>query len=160
MAEPKPICKEYLSYKNKSFIMSNIVSFSILGINMLLRSIIIYLISWIGFKTHSKVILTTSTCVFVAYYFNTVIVVILVYADLGFFFDAKGTLLPHIMEGIYADYNSEWYKVVGDIIVTTESLRWIFPPLCEFGMMFVGWLFQKYDQGMFRKDKDSNSLPP
>jgi hypothetical protein len=112
--------------------------------------IIIKLVRWIGYAANSKMNLALANAIFFAYFFNTTIVLIFVYADF--------THLPFIgrffSPSLYPDYSTEWYTVVGEIIVTTESLRWIFPPIFEFSMMAISYLFQKLDQGISSKLRD------
>ena len=62
--------------------------------------------TWTGFDTHSTLVTAITNAVFIAQFFNTGILILLVYADLSQF----GITL---FRGPFSDYQPDWYSVVG-----------------------------------------------
>ena len=56
---------------------------------------------------------------FFAYISNSLFTVILGYADFRYF----PVLSKFFAPGLFPDYSVSWFEVVGEIIVTTETLR-------------------------------------
>ena len=94
---------------------------------MLLRATLKSLVKWIGFSAHSKQNLTLANAIFFAYFFNTTVILIICYADFSFI----PVLSKMFNSGLFPDYTARWYNVVGEIIVTTETFRSIFPLVLE-----------------------------
>ena len=103
---------------------------------MLLRATLVKLVKWIGFSAYSKENLYLANAIFFAYFFNTTVVLIICYADFSHFPLIAG-MFNH---GLFPDYTANWYNVVGEIIVTTESLRWILPLVIESILMLVNYV--------------------
>ena len=95
-----------------NFIASNSITVIITVINVIIKFVTVRLISWIGYDTHSQLVTAISNGVFVAQFFNTAILVLLVYAN---FTEFGGTFF----EGPFYDYQPGWYSLVGYKIVQT-----------------------------------------
>ena len=145
----EPICQEYLTSKFWTFCITNGVTVFIVVINLILKMITIELIHWIGYDTYSELMTKITNGVFLALFFNTGILLLLVYANLsevslGLFGLAK------IFQGPYPDYTSDWYKIVGGTLVSTMLLNAFMPPVYEFQAIAMQWFFQRMDQGWER----------
>lgn len=73
----------------------------------------IRLITWIGYDTHSEMLTKITNGVFVAQFFNTGIIYLLVNAN---FKDALPPLAS-IFRGPFLDYEPAWYSAVGYLLV-------------------------------------------
>ena len=107
--------------------MSNAIVGIISVINVIIREVTIVLITWIGYDTHSEKLTKITNAVFIGYFLNTAIVLLLVYADFG---DNKDSPARYFT-GPYNDYTDEWYAVVGSQIVSTMIINSILPPIFE-----------------------------
>jgi len=102
--------------------LSQVVSISIVVINIILRTIMLSLIKWIGYHTESDQTGAIMTSIFIVQFFNTAILLLLTnantsYAGLGF--------LP--FEGMYPDLTFEWYNDIGSSFIMTMTTAAIFP---------------------------------
>jgi hypothetical protein len=132
-----------------TFVVSNIVTVVIVVVNLILKMITIALITWIGSDTHSELMTKITNGVFYALFFNTGILLLLVYANLG---EVASGPFSQLFSGPFYDYTSEWYSVVGGVLVSTMLLNAFMPPIYEFQAIAMVWLFQRLDQG-WEKDK-------
>ena len=126
------------------FVATNAVTIVIVVINMILKEITIALVTWIGYDTISELMTKINNGVFVALFFNTGILLLLVYANLsevGF-----GFILEKSLTGPYPDYTSDWYNVVGATLVSTMLLNSVMPPIFEFQTVATCWFFKRMDQ--------------
>jgi hypothetical protein len=119
-----------------------VVSISIVVINIVLRTLMLSLLTWIGFHTESEQTSAIMTSIFVVQFFNTAILLILTnantkYAGLGF--------LP--FDGMYADLNFEWYNDIGASFIVTMLTAAVFP-IIEFCIAFgMKTAFKFLDRG-------------
>jgi len=119
-----------------------VVSISIVVINIVLRTLMLSLLTWIGFHTESEQTSAIMTSIFVVQFFNTAILLILTnantkYAGLGF--------LP--FNGMYADLNFEWYNDIGASFIVTMLTAAVFP-IIEFCIAFsMKTVFKFLDRG-------------
>ena len=65
-----------------TFVATNSITIIITLINQVLIKVSIGLISWIGYDTHSEMLTKITNGVFAAQFFNTAILILLVYANL------------------------------------------------------------------------------
>jgi len=118
--------------------------FVIIGINIVLKMITIALIEWIGYDTYSELMTKITNGVFYALFFNTGILLTLVYANLSEV--SIGLGLDSIFTGPYPDYTPDWYNIVGGTLVSTMLLNAFMPPVYEFQAVATVWFFQRMDQ--------------
>jgi len=78
-------------------------------VNMVLSTLTIKMINWIGYDTQSETMTKITNGIFVAQFFNTGLIYLLVYANFG----ETMPKLGRIFRGPYYDYTSEWYSTVG-----------------------------------------------
>lgn len=141
--EELPLCQDYNRSIYRVLLMTNIITGIIVVINTLIREITIALITWIGYDTHSEQLTKITNGVFIGQFFNTAILLLLVYAnfeDNSFF------------NGPFYDYSDKWYAVVGSQIVKTMIINSILPPCVEAVPIIMGWFFRRMDQS-WAKDK-------
>lgn len=86
---------------------------SIIGINVILKTIIIYLITWIGYDTHTELMTKITNGVFIGLFFNTGIIFNLTNANLS---DVSQTI-GKAFNGNYYDYSPRWYAMIGSTLV-------------------------------------------
>ena len=99
----------------------------IIGINIMLRTVAVKLITWIGYDTYSEQMTRIINGVFIVLFFNTGILLLLVNANLS---DVSGWL-GNIFDGRFYDYSPQWYVSVGDKLVQTMLLNAFMPPIYE-----------------------------
>jgi hypothetical protein len=106
------LCNEYLIDSLISKVAGQSVAFFIIAINTILKMIIIKLIEWTGEDTFSKRLTSITNMVFVAQFFNTGILLLLVNANLSehTFIPGSQTILGL---GQFYDYSPQWYVDVG-----------------------------------------------
>ena len=75
---------------------------TIIAINFVLKTTIIYLVDWIGYETHSEVMTRTANAVFFAYFFNTGILPLLTNANMT----DVSNWLDNYIHGTYHDYST------------------------------------------------------
>jgi len=97
-------CHEWVEDKFKGMLFDRAVQYLIVGINFILRMIIIYLCCYIGKATETGKTKLITDGVFVVQFLNTAILLLLVNADLA----PQGWLFSN-MKGNIADFNREWY---------------------------------------------------
>jgi len=81
-----------------------------------------------------------TNAVFIAQFFNTAILILLVYAN----FDEIGL---EFLNGPFYDFSPEWYAIVGYSIVQTMVINAILPLIFEALPITISWLTQRMDQG-------------
>lgn len=123
--------------------LSYIVSYSIVGINYVLRVFIIILIKRIGYDTESGQTQIITDGVFVTQYFNTGILLLICNANLA----EQGTLLGAIFSGSLPDFNSTWYDEIG-YSMCYALLYNVFWPIIEFFVYYgMREAFRMLDRG-------------
>lgn len=133
------MCQEYIDAQLPTFLASNSITVIITLINLIIRLVTVKLIKWIGYDTHSQLVTAITNGVFAAQFFNTAILVLLVYAN---FTEFGGTFF----QGPFYDYQPGWYSVVGYKIVQTMIINAFLPIFIEPGTIFLQWLEQRFDQ--------------
>eukprot|EP00117_Sycon_ciliatum_P041124 scpid37102/ scgid30137/ len=122
--------------------LSQVVSVSIVVINLVLTFIMLYLIKWIGHHTESEQTSDIMGSIFIVQFFNTAILLILTNANTV---DAGLGFLP--FKGKYNDLNFEWYNDIGASFVITMGTAAVMPAV-QFGIAFAQKLvFQWMDRG-------------
>ena len=88
--------------------------------------------------------------VFAAQFFNTAILILLVYANL----EEVSPRLGNILDGQFRDYEPRWYTIVGNNIVQTMALTAIMPAITEAIPVLIATLLRWVDRG-FSCSRDS-----
>jgi len=110
--------------------LAQVVSISIVVINLLLRNSMLTLISWIGYHTESQQTNAIMVSIFIAQFFNTAILLLLTNANTEM---AGLSFIP--LKGKYPDLNFEWYNDIGASFVITMLTAALFPVI-EFSIGF------------------------
>ena len=121
--------------KLPNFLASNSITVIITVINIIIKIVTVKLISWIGYDTHSELVTAISNGVFAAQFFNTAILVLLVYANFSEFSEGET-----FFDGPFYDYQPGWYSVVGFKIVQTMIINAFLPIVTESMPIFIKWL--------------------
>lgn len=89
------ICKDYQHSKFTTLFATNGITVIIVVINQILTKVSISLITWIGYDTHSEMLTKITNGVFIAQFFNTAILILLVYGNL----DEVNTQAGQLLDG-------------------------------------------------------------
>ena len=144
------ICKDYQHSKLTTFFATNGITLIITVINQVLTAVSISLITWIGYDTHSEMLTKITNGVFAAQFFNTAILILLVYANLDEVDENAGKLL----DGQFRDYSPKWYTLVGNNIVQTMFVNAFMPIITETIPVIVSGFKRCVDRG-FCTSRDS-----
>ena len=118
------VCEEYFQDKQMSKLLGTAISFIIIIVNTILKTVIIKLITWIGEDTVSEQLSSITNGVFYAQFFNTGILILMVNANMT---EYSPQAITKNLEGPYTDYMPIWYAEVGSKIVTTMLINSILP---------------------------------
>jgi hypothetical protein len=117
------VCREYSDLWWRRALVEQGISVFIIVLNVVLTKLIVLLVAWIGYETHSQVYSKISIYIFYATFFNTAIVILLANAALG----DKIPLIAKMFSGTYNDYSFDWYSNVGNQIVVSMVINAIMP---------------------------------
>ena len=140
------MCLDYQESKWPTFFYSNIITIIITVINQVLTFASITLISWIKYDTHSVQITRVTNGVFAAQFFNTAILIILVYANL----EEQSPRIGELLDGQFRDYSPNWYTLVGNNIVQTMFINAFMPIISETIVIVTGSIQRCIDRGCTR----------
>ena len=121
------VCQAYIESLFPTLIFTNGIMVLIIGINIILRTITVKLITWISYDTYSEQMTRIINGVFIVLFFNTGILLLLVNANLN----DVSSLLGNLFDGRFYDYSPQWYVTVGDKLVQTMLLNAFMPPIYE-----------------------------
>lgn len=122
------VCREWLvDYVTVKGINISI-SMGIVIINVLLKFIIIKLVEVVRQDTKSKQMNSIKIAVFLSQFFNTGLLLLLSVSNLS---EHNVPFLSSFFQGPYTDLNSNWFKEISPLIVTTMVIS-MFMPIIEF----------------------------
>jgi len=103
------------------------------------------LVDWIGYSTETKRLSNTTTITFIVQFFNTAFLLLLVNANLSeqpfnFFLDS----------GNLTDFNSIWFRSIGNIIVGTMWFNAWYPIIEAFLYLGIRIFYRILDGGCNR----------
>ena len=101
MYHEEKVCQAYIDSLFPTLIFTNGIMVLIIAINVILRTITVMLITWIGYDTYSEQMTRIINGVFIVLFFNTGILLLLVNANLS---DVSG-LLGRLFDGRFYDYS-------------------------------------------------------
>ena len=139
------ICLEYYEQIMPTMFFSNGITVVIVVVNVILKKTTIYLVTWIGYDTHSEIMTKITNGVLLVLFFNTGILMLIVNANLS---EVSGTL-GHIFDGQYYDYSPTWYAKIGNTLVHTMLLNAFMPIIFEALECVLRWLEIAYDSRMW-----------
>jgi len=144
-------CEKFFKDKTVSFILGTAISFIIIAVNTILKILIIKLIETIRYDTQSEKIAAITNGVFIAQFFNTGILLLLVNANISEHFLGK-----FISSGKYYDYYPEWYQDVGTKIVKTMIINCIMPYITLGTSVMIPKMMRLLDGGNPYKTKKTS----
>ena len=119
------------------------VTISILVINEILKRVIIAGISWVGEDTNSEQLSSVTNGVFIAQFFNTGILLLLVNGNMS---EHWPYALTKYFKGRYYDYYPSWYKNVGLKISMTMAINAFLPYSGLVSSLVVPGIFRLLDR--------------
>ena len=141
-ADGAPICEEYSSAVFTAFIWTSALSYLLIGINYILRTVCIMLVDWIGYQTETERLSKTTTVTFIVQYFNSAFLLLMVNANMS-----EQPITFWLTTGSLPDFNTGWFRGVGDIIVGAMVFNIYYPILEVFGYWGLRILFRCLDRG-------------
>ena len=93
-----------------SKIMGQSIAFIIIAVNVILKTIIFKLVKWIGEDTQSAQKSSITNKVFLAQFFNTGFLILIVNANLS---EHNPKYITKYFKGPFYDYQPEWFIDVG-----------------------------------------------
>ena len=102
----QPVCLEYSNDMLNSKLIGQSIAFIIVGINVVLKIVIIELIRWVGEDTCSAQKSSITEYVFLAQFFNTGFLILIVNANLT---EHKPEFITKFFKGPFYDYQPDWF---------------------------------------------------
>jgi len=128
-------CSEIFADRASVGLIAMGVSFLIVGVNFVLKVILVTLIKELRLKTVTLETNYTMITIFVGQFINTAVLIVLNNASFKDFDNGTGPLSLIFFVGAETDFNVVWYKIVGTTIMRTMTSQAIWP-LIEFGMFY------------------------
>lgn len=136
------ICKDFQSQVSSVYFWTSALSYLLIGINYILRTVCIMLVDWIGFDTETVRLSKTTTVTFIVQFFNSAFLLLMTNANLS-----NQPVSFGLVAGSYPDFDSAWFRSVGDIIVAAMVFN-VYYPIIEVGMYWcMRALFRCLDRG-------------
>lgn len=119
------------------------IAFLIVIINLILKTVIIKSITWVGEDTLSEQLSSITNGVFAAQFFNTGILLLLVNGNLT---EHEPFWITKYLQGPFYDYMPLWYVNVGEKVVQTMVIQSILPYVGLCTGFAIPWLKRKIDR--------------
>ena len=140
-------CSEIFSDRAAVVYIKMGVSMMIVGVNFVLRIILVDLIKSLRLTTVTAETNYTMVSIFIGQFVNTALLLTLNSANFKDIDGGKGPLSFIFMVGDLTDFNVEWYRSVGALIMKTMFMTALWP-LIEFGMFYAIMNFGRcFDRG-------------
>jgi len=127
-------CDTFNAAKFSAFLMNSCLGYVIVGVNYVIRTLMIMMITWIGYASETEQLTKITSFTFYMLFFNTAFLLMMVNADMS-----EQPLSFGLTQGHYADFNASWWKAIGNPLLSTMFINAIFP-IVEF-FMFWGLRF-------------------
>lgn len=98
------------------------LSYLLIGINYILRTICIKLVDWIGYDSETVKLSKTTNVTFFVQVFNSAFLLLLINADLS-----EQPFSFGLTSGSYGDFNGPWFRSVGNIIIGAMFFNLYYP---------------------------------
>jgi len=118
-------------------LLTSALSYILIGINYVLRTICIMLVDWIGFPTETERLSQTTNVTFYVQFFNSAFLLLMVNANLS-----EQPLSFGLTSGAIPDFNAAWFRTVGEILVGAMVFNSYYP-IVEVGMYWGLRLFSR-----------------
>lgn len=126
-ADKNSICSTYFNQYLGGEALGELVTVVITVVNILIRTLCIFLITRIGYWTVTAEISAVAVSVYVTTFFNTGILLLLADADLSQI--AWLSWVPFVQNGPFPDLTEEWYIVIAPSLILTMVLNALSPPI-------------------------------
>jgi hypothetical protein len=136
------ICEGYASAVTTVLLWTSALSYLLIGINYILRTVCIMLVDWIGYSTETIRLSKTTTVTFIVQFFNSAFLLLMVNANMS-----EQPITFWLTSGTMPDFNSAWFRSVGDIIVLAMVFNIYYPILEVLGYWGLRILFRCIDRG-------------
>jgi hypothetical protein len=136
------ICKEYADAAMTAYLINSSLGYLVTGVNWVIRTIIIMLITWIHYKTETTQLTAITLFTFLAQFFNTAFLFLFVNANMS-----EQPLTFGLNDGPYTDFNTGWFKSVGNVLVDAMMFNAWFPILEVFLYLGIRELYRFCDRG-------------
>ena len=116
------ICGKYTELSSSVYYWTTSLSYLLIGINYILRTICIKLVDMIGYSSETVKLSKTTNVTFYVQVFNSAFLLLLINGDLTeqpFAFGLKA--------GAYGDFNGRWFRNVGNIIIGAMFFNLYYP---------------------------------
>lgn len=137
-------CHTWFRQAYGGYAIGESVTVAITVVNIIIRSLCIFLIKKVGYHTETQEITAIMMTIFIATFFNTAILLLLADADLG-----EVKLLSWIpgLKGPFPDLTEQWYIIIAPSMILTMFLNSIYPWI-DFGISFGTMVITRsLDQG-------------
>ena len=141
--KPVDMCAKFSSDQLNSKILGQSVAFIIIAVNLILKTVIIKGITWVGEDTNSEQLSSITNGVFAAQFFNTGILLLLVNGNMS---EHQPKFITKYIQGPFFDYMPDWYSNVGYKIVQTMIINAIMPYIGLATAFIVPALKRKLDR--------------
>lgn len=131
------------------YVWTSALSYLLIGINYVLRTICIMLVDWIGYSTETVRLSKTTTVTFIVQFFNSAFLLLMVNANLS-----EQPITFWLTSGTLPDFNAAWFRSVGDIIVAAMVFNIYYPIIEVLGYYGLRILFRCLDRGCRFPGKD------
>ena len=128
-------CAEYFDDKGNVVLVKMGVSIMIVLVNFLLRMILVDMIKGLRLRTVTAETNYTMVGIFVGQFVNTALLLLFNSANFADIDGGKGPLSAIFIVGERTDFDVEWYRSVGQILMKTMFSIAIWP-LIEFAMFY------------------------
>lgn len=120
------------------------IAFIIIAVNIILKIVIIQLVIWIGEDTSSKQKSSITNKVFMAQFFNTGFLILIVNANLT---EHEPVQFTRYFNGPFYDYQPDWFQDVGLKILQTMIINCVMPYVNVVVAFLVPNLLRYLDNG-------------
>lgn len=148
----EPICESYYTQATTVYLWTTALSYLLIGLNYVLRTVCIMLVDWIGFATETVRLSKTTTITFLVQFFNSAFLLLMVNANLS-----EQPITFWLTNGTLPDFNTAWFRSVGDIIVAAMVFNVYYPILEVLGYWALRILFRCMDKGCKLKGDTTKS---
>lgn len=138
------ICQEYFGDMTKSFLIGNSIGVLIPTVNVILKTIIIILVKWIGEPTYSLQKSAIVRGVFFAQFFNTGFLPLLANANMS---EHDPKFITSFITGPLYDYVPDWYQNVGMKILLSVFIMSFSPYINLTVAAMKPYVLQQLDSG-------------
>lgn len=110
------------------------------------------LVDWVGYSTETIRLSKTTTVTFIVQFFNSAFLLLMVNANMS-----EQPVTFWLTSGTMPDFNSAWFRSVGDIIVAAMIFNVYYPIIEVLGYYALRVLFRCLDRGCKLKSENTKS---